>query len=187
MSTPAYDAIVLAGGRALRLGGQDKTRLAVGDRSILDRVLDALPVNVRAVIVGERRPTARHVVWCREEPPGSGPAAAVAAGLEHVAAPMVLLLAGDLPLLTAEVIELLVADLPVDGDGIVLLDAESRPQWLVSAWRTGALRAAPLMADGSLHHALRPLRWIGIAAPDGSALLDCDTTADLARAREVVT
>ncbi|MGW0901366.1 NTP transferase domain-containing protein, partial [Streptomyces goshikiensis] len=38
-----YDAIVLAGGAARRLGGVDKPALPVGARTLLDRVLDACP------------------------------------------------------------------------------------------------------------------------------------------------
>ncbi|MEU9382801.1 NTP transferase domain-containing protein, partial [Streptomyces sp. NPDC048279] len=38
---PAYDAIVLAGGAARRLGGADKPSVRVGGRPLLDRVLTA--------------------------------------------------------------------------------------------------------------------------------------------------
>ncbi|WP_240497415.1 NTP transferase domain-containing protein, partial [Streptomyces hirsutus] len=37
----AYDALVLAGGGARRLGGADKPGVRVGGRSLLDRVLAA--------------------------------------------------------------------------------------------------------------------------------------------------
>ncbi|MEH6375729.1 NTP transferase domain-containing protein, partial [Streptomyces sp. KLMMK] len=36
-----YDAVVLAGGAARRLGGADKPTLRVGGRTLLDRVLEA--------------------------------------------------------------------------------------------------------------------------------------------------
>ena len=38
---PAYDAVVLAGGAARRLGGADKPGVRVGGRALLDRVLTA--------------------------------------------------------------------------------------------------------------------------------------------------
>ncbi|WP_438949006.1 NTP transferase domain-containing protein, partial [Streptomyces harbinensis] len=38
---PVFDAIVLAGGAARRLGGADKAAVTVGGRPLLDRVLDA--------------------------------------------------------------------------------------------------------------------------------------------------
>ncbi|MFD9249059.1 NTP transferase domain-containing protein, partial [Streptomyces bottropensis] len=39
--TEAFDAVVLAGGAARRLGGADKPALRVGGRALLDRVLTA--------------------------------------------------------------------------------------------------------------------------------------------------
>ncbi|MDQ4138070.1 MAG: NTP transferase domain-containing protein, partial [Actinomycetota bacterium] len=39
----AFDAVILAGGRAVRLGGIDKTALEVGGRSLLESALAAVP------------------------------------------------------------------------------------------------------------------------------------------------
>ena len=47
---PGYDAVVLAGGRAARLGGQAKPQLVVGDRSILDAVLAAVAARAERVL-----------------------------------------------------------------------------------------------------------------------------------------
>lgn len=49
----SYSAIVLAGGRATRLGGINKAQLEVGGRRLLDRVLDAVrPLAEQIVVVG---------------------------------------------------------------------------------------------------------------------------------------
>jgi CTP:molybdopterin cytidylyltransferase MocA len=110
--TRSYDAVVLAGGAASRLGGADKPALSVGGRMLLDRVLAACAAAGSTVVVGPRRPTARPVRWTREEPAGGGPLPALAAGLAALddahrpgaggeARPEVmLLLAADLPFLT---------------------------------------------------------------------------------------
>src|SRR3954466_1211532 len=92
-----WDAVVLAGGRARRMGSDDKLLLDVGGRSMLSRVLDAVAGAGRIVVVGPRRAVDVEVelVWCREQPEGSGPAAALRAGLEHVEAPLVAVVAGD--------------------------------------------------------------------------------------------
>ncbi|WP_329021309.1 DUF6457 domain-containing protein [Streptomyces sp. NBC_00690] len=84
-STDAFDAIVLAGGRAQRLGGADKPGLSVGGRTLLDRVLAACRGARRTVVVGGRRGTERPVVWAQENPPGGGPVAALDAGLRQLA------------------------------------------------------------------------------------------------------
>jgi molybdopterin-guanine dinucleotide biosynthesis protein A len=184
---PSYDAIVLAGGSSRRLGGTDKTRLTIGELTLLDRVLHACAGAALTVAVGEPRPTVVPVTWTREDPPGGGPAAAVAAGLRNVTAPVVVLLAGDLPFVTASLVaELARAAQPA---GVVAVDAEGNEQWLMSAWPTALLRAAELRPDGSLRGALRGLRS-GEDAParlpvgDRDAL-DCDTPDDVRRAREL--
>lgn len=50
----AYDAIVLAGGAAKRLGGADKPGIRVGGRALLDRVLAACADASTTVVVGGR-------------------------------------------------------------------------------------------------------------------------------------
>ena len=72
---PAYDAVVLAGGGARRLGGTDKPGVRVGGRALLDRVLTACAHARTTVVVADPRPTPRPVLWTREEPPGAGPLA----------------------------------------------------------------------------------------------------------------
>lgn len=94
-----YDAVVLAGGGARRLGGADKPGLTVGGRPLLDRVLAACADAATTVVVGPRRATSRPVVWAREEPAGAGPLAALEAGLRHTTAGTVLVVSADLPFL----------------------------------------------------------------------------------------
>ncbi|MFD2394956.1 NTP transferase domain-containing protein [Dietzia aerolata] len=74
-SNGTVGAIVLTGGRASRLGGVDKARLAVGGRPMVETVLRAARAVATAVVtVGPGGDT-------REEPPHSGPVAGIAAGL----------------------------------------------------------------------------------------------------------
>lgn len=102
-------AILLAGGRASRLGGRDKPRLVVGGRTLLEHALAAVsgcapvtvvgdPVGVGGVVtdvgggaaagvdggvadVGGVVAGVGGVLWVREDPPFGGPAAAVVAAL----------------------------------------------------------------------------------------------------------
>ena len=57
MTRPAdgWDAVVLAGGTARRMGGLDKTMLDVGGVALLDRVLGALGGGPATVVVVGRR------------------------------------------------------------------------------------------------------------------------------------
>ncbi|OKI08769.1 hypothetical protein AMK13_10130 [Streptomyces sp. CB02056] len=186
-----YDVIVPAGGAARRLGGADKPGLTVGGTTLLDRVLAACAGARTTVVVGPVRPTARGGVhWTRERPPGGGPVAAVAAGLDLVTADTVLLLAADLPFLDRRTVDRLVAALDragAHGDAAVLVDAGGRDQPLAAAYRTAPLRAALAAlgdpADQPLRRLVGGLPRLRVADTDNVAY-DCDTWEDLEQARE---
>ncbi|MFI6583357.1 NTP transferase domain-containing protein [Embleya sp. NPDC050493] len=183
-----YDAVVLAGGAARRLAGADKPGLLVAGVSLLDRVLTALAGAERIVVAGPRRATAREVVWVREDPPGGGPVAALAAALPLVRAEVVVLLAADLPFVPAELIERLVAALDREPGraGAVAVDADGRDQILLGAYRTAALRAGVAAlaepAGAALRRVVEPLAPRRIRA-DPEAVFDCDTWTDVRDAR----
>ena len=192
----AFDAVVLAGGRGTRLGGADKPGLVVGGQTLLSAVVSAVTSAGadRIVVVGPRRPVARGPVrYAREDPPGCGPVAALACGLEQVSAPVVVLLAADLPFVRpAHVTRLVTALAAQEAPGVVLLDDSARPQWLVSGWLAAGLRAALDRYPGrSLGGLLGPLDPVLLpdeaAAGEPPGWLDCDTAGDLRRAREWAT
>ncbi|MCX4763493.1 NTP transferase domain-containing protein [Streptomyces sp. NBC_01275] len=191
-TTGAYDAVVLAGGGARRLGGADKPGVRVGGRALLDRVLGACADARTTVVVAAPRPTARPVRWAREDPPGGGPVAALAAGLGRATADDVLVLSADLPFLAADTVRRLLAALHADGaEGALLTDADGRDQPLVAAYRTAALRRelTALSATGSGGGLTGlPLRRLTAGldltrVPDPVASFDCDTWDDIATAR----
>ncbi len=186
---PPYAAVVLAGGRAARLGGRAKPQLQVGGRTMLAVVLGAVADARPRVVVGPPQPVPDDVVLVREQPPGGGPVAAMRAGLAAVGAEadVVAVLAGDLPFLTAALVRELRERLT--GDGVLVVDEAGRDQYLLGVWRTAALRSVLADARGPVpvrrvvaalsvtRH--RPHRERGTPAP----WTDCDTPADLARAR----
>jgi molybdopterin-guanine dinucleotide biosynthesis protein A len=186
---PAFTAVVLAGGRAARLGGQAKPQLAVGGRPILAAVLDAVAEAERRIVVGPPQPVPSGVLLVREHPPGGGPVAATRAGLADVETDVVVVVAGDLPFVTAELVTGLLERLTADG--VLVVDDSGRDQYLLGAWRTAALRAATATSTGptSLRRVLAPIavrRWRPEVRPgDPPPWLDCDTPADLARARAI--
>lgn len=152
MSTSTPDAriaaIVLAGGRASRLG-QPKPSAVVGGRTLLRRALDAVD-GYRTAVVGpqelERLITARDdATVVREEPAFGGPVAAIAAGYDHLAGAepvpeWVILLACDLPR-AIEAVEVLAdtVDALRDADAGACLVAGDRPQWLCGIYRSAAI------------------------------------------------
>ncbi|MEW1772963.1 NTP transferase domain-containing protein [Streptomyces sp. NPDC086777] len=188
---PPYDAIVLAGGAARRLGGTDKPSVRVGGRTLLDRVLAACAGALQTVVVAAPRPTSRPVRWTREDPPGGGPVAALDAGLRHTTADLAVVLSADLPFLEEATVDRLLATLHTTAaDGALLTDADGRDQPLVAAYRTGALRHAlsALAGDSGTGLTGLPLRRLTAAlnltrVPDPPASFDCDTWDDIADAR----
>nr|WP_141925077.1 molybdenum cofactor guanylyltransferase [Haloactinospora alba] len=179
-----YDTVILAGGEAARMGSVDKPALEVADRTLLERVADAAAGTTRTIVVGppRDRPAARYV---REEPSGGGPVPALRAGLAHVTAPWVTLLAGDLPFLGSAHVAAL-RRVAGGRAGAVLLDGRGKRQWLVSVWHAATLRAALGSYSGnSLHGLLMPLDAATLSLPETEiwAAFDCDTPEELAEAR----
>jgi molybdopterin-guanine dinucleotide biosynthesis protein A len=182
-----YDALVLAGGAGSRLGGVAKPQLAIGGRTLLDRVVGAVADAQRVVVVGPEQPVGRPVVFCREEPPGAGPVAAIAAGVPHASADVVVVLAADLPWI-APAIPLLLAAAPPAGAAF-LVDAAGRLNYLASAWRRTALVRALAALGPPAGAAMRSLAGAveQVAVPDqGGWGRDCDTWDDLAQARALL-
>ncbi|WP_411087086.1 NTP transferase domain-containing protein [Streptomyces sp. 061-3] len=187
----AYDAIVLAGGAAKRLGGADKPAVRVGGRALLDRVLAACTDAATTVVVGGRRPTARAVTWTREEPQGGGPLAALGAGVRHTSAGCVLVLSADLPFLGESTVgALLAAAGDGDRDGALCVDQDGRDQPLVAVYRAEPLRRElALLATEHGGLAGLPLRLLthelDLARVEAGPLasFDCDTWEDIAAAR----
>ena len=194
----SYDAVVLAGGAARRLGGADKPGLRGGGRPLRDRVLGACADAGTAVVVADPRPTVRPVRWAREDPPGAGPVAALGAGLRHTTADVVVVLSADLPFLEVATVRRLLTALRSSGaEGVLLTDADGRDQPLVAAYRASALRRelAALTSAVSISGSAAgggltglPLRRLTGALeltrlPDPVASFDCDTWDDLVTAR----
>ena len=170
--------MLLAGGAGSRLGGVDKAALRLGGATLLERALAALEA-LDVVVVGPPRdlPGVRVV---REDPPLSGPAAAVVAGLAALPdADVVLLLAVDLPRLP-EALPLLLAA-PADDGGVIAVDADGRDQWLLGRYRGDALRAAASSlgdpAGRSLRSLVGGLDLARVRLPPGLEA-DVDTVAD---------
>jgi molybdopterin-guanine dinucleotide biosynthesis protein A len=186
-----FDAVVLAGGAGRRLGGLRKPAIMVGGRRLLDIALEALSGAERTIVVGAALPTARPVEWAREEPPGGGPVAALAAALPALQSATVVVLAADLPFITVDAVERLLAARG-DGAAAIAIDDSGRDQPLVGCYDVARLRLA-LPADpyGASMRALlselairRPLVRINLGG-EPAFTLDCDTAADLTRAQEL--
>lgn len=229
-TAPQVGVLVLAGGTARRLGGGDKTSLPVGGTAILDRLLTAV-APLPTVVLADDPGTSRfdHVRWLREDPPGAGPAAALAAGLaawapsaetdstdtrasdipsaspvpNASAAPNTPAVprSPTVPVTPVEVVVVLAGDQPFAGEAVprlltalaenpamaaaVALDPDGRPQHLLAAYRTPALRAALAgVRPGDSLRAVRGITPAVLVAATAAETLDVDTPEDLQAARQ---
>src|SRR3954464_361005 len=185
---PPYAAVVLAGGRAARMGGRPKPQVEVGGRTMLAAVLAAVVDAHPRVLVGPPQPVPPGVVVVREEPPRGGPVAAMRAGLAEVPTDVVAVLAGDLPFLTPGLIRALRERLT--GDGVLVVDDTGQDQLLLGVWRTAVLRTAVAGVSGptSMRKVLSPLAVRRYRPPVEPGMpppwTDRHTPAELARARQ---
>lgn len=185
-----WDAVIVAGGRGTRLGGVSKPDLSVGGVPLLDRTLAAATGARATVIVGG--PRREGVLWTVESPPGSGPAAAVAAGLAALAdpAPWTVVLAVDTPR-APDAVAALLASLPPDAgvgedvDGAWIVDGGRHAQPLLAVYRTAVLagRCADPQAGRSMRSLVANLRMREVGDADGLSR-DVDTWDDVAYWKE---
>lgn len=192
-TSPEAIAIVLAGGRSQRMG-RDKMELRRARIPLWRTVAeDAARHCAHVVVVGPTRPAPdldARIAWTHEDPPGSGPVSAVAAGIAALPRPLldddapITLIAGDAPEAGRAIPALLHALGTAGVDAAVLVDAEQRLQPLCAAYRAGALRRA-LDALGdpagrSMHQVLAQLDIATVPDVWGAAH-DIDTPEDAHR------
>lgn len=175
--------IVLAGGSSRRFGSDKLAALLPDGRSVLDHCLLGMPSAWDLVVVGPSRPVpsgvSARVRWVRESPPGGGPLAGIAAGLEVVTSHVVCVAPGDAPR-AGEVLPLLVTALEAEGSlaAAVLSDGEGRANPVLAAYRVVALRdAVPTDPANAPARALLSLPHVEVQAP--FEVRDVDTPEDL--------
>lgn len=193
MTAAADTTVVVVCGGTSRRFGSDKLAADLGGHSVLDNTLMALPHDWPTICVGPQRPTIRDVAWAREDPIGSGPAAAVAAGLRGVTTPLVAVLAGDMPLAGSHLPALRAAvlgDVHLAGPAAVVATTDGRPNPLCALARTADLRDhLRILGAGIVDapaRALWSLSGIRHLALDAGAAGDVDTPDDLARVAAVL-
>lgn len=201
---PHWDAIIVAGGRATRLGGIDKTALVWHGRRLLDGVLAAAAGAGRICVVGSEAELPATVLRTFERPRWGGPAAAIVAGLEALSmaaatgaeADWVVVLAADL-VRADEAVPVLLTELerhaaaPGAGagsmpgiDGLITVDAGGRRQPLLAVYRRSALAASaaahPTVANMSVSGLIDGLTLLELRLADALSE-DIDSPADAAR------
>jgi arginyl-tRNA synthetase len=121
------DAAILAGGQARRFGGRDKSALRIGAASILDRQLSALREAAGRVfmVTASRARFGRADLEVVEDLlPGTGAAGGLYTALQAARSPFVLVLACDLPFVSAAFLRYLASLASPGYDAIVPRSAD---------------------------------------------------------------
>ena len=200
-SAPLPLGLVLAGGLARRMGGGDKTRIRIGGKTILERVLARFKPQCAAVILNANGDPARFAdtglpVVADTVPGFAGPLAGILAGLDWAAAhaPRIADVAsvpGDCPFLPGDLVARLSA--ARDAAGVPLACARS------GDWRHPVVGLWPVALRQDLRKALveenmhKIESWTarhGIAVGDWpatpiDAFFNVNTPADAAEAERI--
>lgn len=166
-------ALILAGGRARRLGGVDKRLLVVEGMPIFERQVTALRERVSEIIVSQRAggPDIAGYRTVRDEVSNGGPLAGIAAGLAAARTPWLLVVAGDMPYVQGALVDAMRARATEATDAVGLRVGDL-PEPLFTLLRVDAVRpivarriaARELKASRLLTEAGLRVSWIDEAA-----------------------
>jgi len=194
-------AAVLAGGRSLRMG-VDKTLLSLDGRTLVARVCDAVGQVCEKTVVVTNRPEVledaalpAEVEVLRDEIAYQGPLGGLATALSSAGTEWVLAVAADMPHLEPGIIQALY-DVR-DGGDIVVPVTDKGPEPLLALYKTQSCigPAHEVLATGrrrlvALFSQVKvievPVDALRSADPDLRSLVNVNTPADLADARDAI-
>lgn len=180
-------ALILAGGKATRFGGRAKHAIEIDGETIFARQVRVLAPRVGEILVSAQTEIAGYrTVRDADEAAGAGPLAGIAAGLAACATEWLLVVACDMPRLTGDVIDALLALRAPENSAIDAICARigGRPEPLLSVLHArartvvehrltaGRLRASELFTAGELRVAY-------LDDPDPRALVNINSPEDL--------
>src|SRR4051812_22304293 len=130
----AVTGVILAGGRASRLGGVDKSALDIDGRPVIERVIAALSPLVErliAVVNDDRFDADPRLTVIRDPDPHAGVLPALQAALDATQTPLAIVVACDMPFLHPELLAHLVQSAQ-DADAVVpVTDGREEPMHAV--------------------------------------------------------
>lgn len=177
MQRDDISAVILAGGRATRLGGVAKHELVVDGETIFARQVRVLAPRVAEIVVAGNVAGYRCV-----QDEGVGPLGGIAAALAAVTTPWLAIVAGDMPWLGADLIDALIARAPGHDAACVrergfaeplvsIVHARVRPT-IERRLAAGQFKASAVFTDEGL-----AVAWLD--DPDPRALRSINTPDDL--------
>lgn len=156
-------ALILAGGKATRLGGIAKHELVIDGATIFERQVRVLAPRVAEILVSCPTDVPGYRTL-RDAHAGVGPLAGIAAGLAACTTPWLVVVAGDMPHIDGALIDRMIAARGGDAVGV---RANGLPEPLVCVLHVRVLpyveariRAGHYKASGLLTDAALAVTWL---------------------------
>jgi molybdopterin-guanine dinucleotide biosynthesis protein A len=195
--TEAVTGVILAGGRASRLGGVDKAALDIDGRPVIERVIAALSSvaeRLIAIVNDDRFDADARLTVIRDPDPHAGVLPALQAALAATTTPLAVVVACDMPFLHAGLIAHLI-DSARDVDAVVPI-VDGRPEPMHAVYRaepcSSAIGAALARDQRRMIAFLDDVRTLRVDEatlrqfdPDLRSFFNVNTPEDLAEARRL--
>lgn len=195
---PDLTAAILAGGRAHRMGGADKSTLVLGSERIIDRQLATLEAVADTILIVGGAPERFNYPGVREVPDivqASGALGGICSALAASSHAWTLVVACDMPFLSIPLLRALAARrspavdvvMPRTGDGLQPLCAVYSERCAVALRARigrGLLKASAIVEDVRVEE-VGPDE-VAAYDPDGLMFVNVNTPHDYERAKEVV-
>ncbi len=191
----APDAFILAGGQSARMG-TDKSAVELDGRAFLDRVVAAVGPVARSISIVGGGPRLTELTALPDRRPGLGPLAGIETALAACSTDRAVIVACDLPFVTAALLEFLIAREDAGPDGAVVpLDSDGRVSPLCAVYPRSALPLVGELLDSGertprallvrIRTDLVPFADYAHLENAGQLLRNVNTPEDLAEARRI--
>jgi molybdopterin-guanine dinucleotide biosynthesis protein A len=178
MQLSQIDSIVVAGGKATRIGGIDKAMLPLGlnQKTLLASVVASCPGKV--IVAGSNRPEINGVTWVDDLSADGGPAAGIWAALTQINSEYVFISAGDQRINSDQVNQICLAALGHDGAWAVRENGQGQP--LLACVKSQLIKDLLQESKGVNASPLRLMQQLNMVEVKvaTSEVLDIDTWAD---------
>lgn len=169
-------ALILAGGKATRLGGIAKHLVVVGSETIFARQVRVLAPRVSEILVSGADMSGYRTV--RDTVEGAGPLAGIASGLAASRTDWLLVVAGDMPFVSGELIDAMLARAEMGSDptcDVVGVRSRGLPEPLLSLLHR---RMLPVVER---RLAARRFKASGLLTDEGLAVTWIDAAPEVVR------
>ncbi|MGD8709855.1 MAG: molybdenum cofactor guanylyltransferase MobA [Ectothiorhodospiraceae bacterium] len=187
LTTDAVTGVVLAGGRATRMGGRDKGLVPVNGKPMIEHVLAALTPQVGGLMINANRnrhvyESYGHTVFGDDLEDYQGPLAGMAGAMARASTPLILTVPCDGPLIPSDLARRLLEALNAAGAAVAVAHDGERLQPVYALLRTDladSLRAYLDSGERKIDRWYRQLNMTTVDFSDQPELfLNINTPAD---------